>query len=164
MVEIEDNGWGRLGVTRDAVVNQGPRETIKGFMGSLVFQPREGEHPGEVLLGVQRGPCHVEFAHGVAAEAMGVAPIYRPRRDLIEALGQESAQKRVNRGQMPLIMGRCSQARREPYLLVHPSQDTKGGDDALASTTLHGLATAVAPRCGKAPWARVSAQAQQSVI
>ena len=42
VVDIEDNGWGRLSVTRNKVVDQGSRETIEVFAIYLMFQTGEG--------------------------------------------------------------------------------------------------------------------------
>ena len=50
VVDIEDNGWGRLSVTRNKVVDQGSRETIEVFAISLMFQTGEGGCTGSVLL------------------------------------------------------------------------------------------------------------------
>ena len=52
VVDIEDNGWGRLRVTCNKVVDQGPRETREVFAVDLVFQTGEGGRTGSVLLGV----------------------------------------------------------------------------------------------------------------
>ena len=46
VVYIEDNGWGRLRVTRHKVVDQGSRETIEVFTVYLVFQTGEGRRAG----------------------------------------------------------------------------------------------------------------------
>ena len=46
VVYIEDNGWGRLRVTRNKVVDQGQRETIEVFAVYLVFQTGEGGSTG----------------------------------------------------------------------------------------------------------------------
>ena len=123
VVEIEDNGWGRLGGTRDAVVHQGRRETIEVLAVYLVFQAGAGGRIGSVLRSVQGGPLHTECDQGGAAAAIGVVPVCIPRRAWIDALGQAITQRRVNRGLMPLLMDRCRQARRQPNLPVNSSQE-----------------------------------------
>lgn len=46
VVYIENNGWGRLRVTCNKVVDQGPRKTIEVFAVYLVFQTGEGGGTG----------------------------------------------------------------------------------------------------------------------
>jgi hypothetical protein len=123
VVYIEDNGWGRLRVTRNKVVNQGPRETIEVFAVYLVFQTGEGGCTGSVLFVVQGRPLNTEFEPGVPAETIGVVPVHIPRSNLIDALGQPVTQRVVNIGLMPLIMDSCCKALREPNLAVDPSQE-----------------------------------------
>src|SRR5437016_3954397 len=106
VVDIEDNGWGRLRVTRKKVVDQGSRETIEVFTVYLVFQTGEGGCTGSVLLVVQGRPLNTEFEQGVPAEAIGVVPVHIPRSNLIDALGQQVTQRVVNIGLMPLIIDR----------------------------------------------------------
>jgi hypothetical protein len=123
VVDIEDNGWGRLRGTRKKVVDPGPREPIEVFAVYLVFQTGEGGGTGSVLLGVQGRPRNTEFAHGGPAEAIGVVAVHIPRSHLIDALGQQVTQRVVKRGRMPLIMDSCCKALREPHLAVDPSQE-----------------------------------------
>src|SRR5712691_2992086 len=68
MVHIKDNRLGRLGVTCNKVVDQGPRETIEVFTVYLVFQTGEGRRAGSVLRGVQGGPLDTKFEERVTAE------------------------------------------------------------------------------------------------
>jgi hypothetical protein len=121
VVDIEDNGWGRLRVTRNKVVDQGPRETREVCAVSLVFQTGEGGHTGSVLLGVQGRALQAEFEHGVPAEASCVVSVRIPRSDLIDALGHQVTPRGINRGLMPLLMESGCKARREPNLPVDPS-------------------------------------------
>jgi len=123
VVYSEDDGWGRRRVTRNKVVDQGPREPIEVFAIYLVFQTGEGGCTGSVLLGVQGRPLNAEFEQGVPTEAIGIVPIRISRSDLIDALGQEVTQRVVNRGLMPLLMDSCCKTRREPNLQVDPSQE-----------------------------------------
>ena len=87
VVDIEDNGGGRLGVAGDAVVHQGPCEPIEVFAVHLMLQPGEGGSTREVVLGLHGTPLYPQFEHRVMAEMIGVIRIGISRGDLIHALG-----------------------------------------------------------------------------
>jgi hypothetical protein len=55
VVESEDHGWGRRGVTRAAGVHQGPRETREVWAVSRVVQAGAGGRTGSVRLSASRG-------------------------------------------------------------------------------------------------------------
>ena len=91
MIKIEHNGGRGLWVTGNKVIHQGGRETIEVFAVYLVCQTGEGGRASSVLLGVQGGPLDTAFEEGIAAEAIGIVSVRIPRRNLIDALGQQVA-------------------------------------------------------------------------
>jgi hypothetical protein len=123
VIEIEPNGRRGLLVTGNKVIHQGSRETREVFAVYLVFQTGEGGRAGQVLRGVQGGPLDTEFEEGIAAEAIGIVSVRIPRRNLIEALGQQVAPWMVYVGLVALIMDRRREALGQPNLAVDASQE-----------------------------------------
>jgi len=72
VVHIEDNGGGRLGVARDAVVHQGAGETREVFAIHLVLETGESGGTRSVMLRLQGTPLHPELEQGVTAEVIRV--------------------------------------------------------------------------------------------
>ena len=66
-------------------------------------------------------PLETEFEEGVTAEAIGIIPVRIPRRDLIDALGQQVPQWMINVGLVALLMDRRREARGQPNLAVDAS-------------------------------------------
>jgi hypothetical protein len=122
VVAIEDNSDRRLGVAGNEVVHEGLCEPREVFAVHLMLQTGEGGGTRQVLLRIQGGTLHPEFAHGVTAEMIGVIGIGISRGDLINALGQQIPQGMVNRGGVPLIVESGGEALREAYLLVDTPQ------------------------------------------
>jgi hypothetical protein len=123
VIEIEHHGRRGLLVTGHKVIHQGGRETIEVFAVYLVFQTGEGGRAGQGLLGVQGGPLDTECEEGSAAEAIGIVSVRIPRRNLLEAWGQQVAQWMVYVGLVALLMDRRCEARGQPNLAVDASQE-----------------------------------------
>jgi hypothetical protein len=75
VVDIEDNGGGRLGGAGDAVVHQGPCASREICAVHLRLQPGEGGSPREGVLGLQWTPRYPQFEPRVMAEMIGVIRI-----------------------------------------------------------------------------------------
>jgi hypothetical protein len=121
MVHIEDNRWGRLGITRHKVVDQGAREAIEVLAVSLLVQTGHSGRAGSVRLGVQGRPLETECDEGIPAEAMGIVSVRIPRRDLRDAVGQQVVQWMIYVGLVTLIMDRRREACSQPKLAVAAS-------------------------------------------
>jgi hypothetical protein len=90
-----------------------------------MLQPGEGGSTREVVLGLQGTPRYPQFEHRVMAEMIGVIRIGISRGDLINALGSQVPQWRVNRGLMPLSMDSGSEAFRQANLAVDTTEQER---------------------------------------
>lgn len=144
VVDIKDNGGGRLGVAGDAVVHPGACEPIEGFAVHLMRQPGKGGSTRKVVLGLQGTPLYPQFEHRVMAEMIGVIGIGIARGDLINALSQQVPQGMINRGLMPFVVDSGGEAFREANLAVDTTEQERakvGGQGAARKICTEGLAS-----------------------
>src|SRR5215475_11397469 len=125
VVDIEDNGSGRLGVAGDAVVHQGLCKPIEVFAVHLMLQPGEGGSTREVVLVLQWTPLYPQFAHRVMAEMIGVIRIGISRGDLINARGQQVPQGMGNVGLMSFVVDSGSEAFCQANLAVDTTEQER---------------------------------------
>ena len=121
-VDSEDEGWGRLGGTREAGGNQGPREPREVLTVSRGFQTRAPEaHAPRLALGPRGTAPHRVGPGGLGGGEWRHGRPDTPRR-LDQGAGPEGPPWRSKRGGVPLSMESGGPALRQSALTGTPPQ------------------------------------------